>query len=123
MLNKSLFQALYLSVFTLSFSTFTQANLISKSELDLVIKEDIAAAQALNSICPALVSNTEAIKKQVDQFTTENLVHLATSLTFEQLQADAEYQTAYQEALAEQSQYSKEEQKQGCEELINNTAE
>lgn len=105
-------------------TTAAQANLMSKSELDLVVKEDIAAAQILNSICPALVADSSKIKQQVDRFTTENLAQLSNpNTTFEQLKIDPEYLSAYKTAQLENKQYSQAEQKQGCEDLLSVYAE
>lgn len=120
MLNRSLTRVACITALTFLSSTLVQANLISKAELDLVVKEDIAAAQVLNEICPALITDATKIKQQVDSFTTESLKHLSqTNLSFEQLKADPEYQNAFKEALAENNEYSQEEKQQGCNELIN----
>lgn len=113
-----------LIMITLLSTTAAQANLMSKSELDLVVKEDIAAAQILNSICPTFVADSSKIKQQVHKFTTENLTQLSNpSTTFEQLSMDPEYLAAYKAAQLENKQYSQAEQKQGCENLLNIYAE
>lgn len=120
MLNRSLTRVVCITTLTFLSSTLVQANLISKAELDLVVKEDIAAAQVLNEICPALIKDATKIKQQVDSFTAESLKHLSqANLSFEQLKADPEYQNAFKEALAENNEYSQEEKQQGCNELIN----
>ena len=120
MLNRSLTRVVCITTLTFLSSTLVQANLISKAELDLVVKEDIAAAQVLNEICPALITDATKIKQQVDSFTAESWKHLSqANLSFEQLKADPEYQNAFKEALAENNEYSQEEKQQGCNELIN----
>ena len=120
MLNRSLTRVVCITTLTFLSSTLVQANLISKAELDLVVKEDIAAAQVLNEICPALITDATKIKQQVDSFTAESLKHLSqANLSFEQLKADPKYQNAFKEALAENNEYSQEEKQQGCNELIN----
>ena len=61
MLNRSLTRVVCITTLTFLSSTLVQANLISKAELDLVVKEDIAAAQVLNEICPALITDATKI--------------------------------------------------------------
>ena len=118
MLNRSLTRVVCITTLTFLSSTLVQANLISKAELDLVVKEDIAAAQVLNEICPALITDASKIKQQVNQFTLDSLKHLSTTISFEKLKSDPEYQHAFQEALAENEEYSQQEKKQGCDELM-----
>lgn len=121
MLNCSLSRIVSLITFTFFTTTIAYANLMTKQELDLVVKEDIAAAQVLNEICPQFVSDTRKINAQVSRFTAETLKDLSNPLmTLEQLKNDPEYQNAYKEALAENATLSKEEHKKGCETLLEN---
>lgn len=124
MLNRSLIRFACITTFTFLSSTLVHANLISQAELDLVVKEDIAAAQVLNEICPALVTDATKIQHAVAQFTKESLKQLSSgAMSLEQLKQDAEYQNAYKEASAENNGYSQEEKQQGCNELISSVSE
>lgn len=119
MLNSSLIRFACITTFTFLSSTLVHANLISKAELDLVLKEDIAAAQVLNEICPTLVPDASKIQLAVAEFTETSLKDLGSgTMSLAQLKQDAEYQNAYKEALAENNEYSQEEKQQGCNELI-----
>ncbi|WP_081406018.1 MCR_0457 family protein [Acinetobacter sp. TGL-Y2] len=92
---------------------------LSPAELDLLVKEDIATAQVLTEICPALIGEHAKINLHVDQFTQTSLKSLSNpTTTLAQLKADAEYQAAYAEAKQTTTEYDKADQKQGCEEIL-----
>lgn len=92
---------------------------LSPAELDLLVKEDIATAQVLTEICPALIGENAKINLHVDQFTQTSLKSLSNpTTTLAQLKADAEYQAAYTEAKQTTTEYDKADQKQGCEEIL-----
>ncbi len=92
---------------------------LSPAELDLLVKEDIATAQVLTEICPALIGENSKINLHVDQFTQTSLKSLSNpTTTLAQLKADAEYQAAYAEAKQATSEYDTADQKQGCEEIL-----
>ena len=92
---------------------------LTPAELDLLVKEDIATAQVLTEICPALIGKHAKINLHVDQFTQTNLKRLSNpATTLAQLKADTEYQAAYAEAKESHTAYDSAEQKQGCEEIL-----
>ena len=92
---------------------------LSPAELDLLVKEDIATAQVLTEICPALMGEHAKINLHVDQFTQTSLKNLSNpATTLAQLKADVEYQAAYAEAKQTTLEYDKADQKQGCEEIL-----
>lgn len=104
---------------TLFISVCSHAESLSKTELDTIVKEDIATAQVLIETCPALVGHSEKIKQHVDQFTQDSLNRLNTPISsIQQLQQDKEYIEIFKSAKAEALAYDKNEQKSGCEEVL-----
>lgn len=115
LINRFTCIALLSAAFTLP--TFAEG--LSPAELDLLVKEDIATAQVLTEICPALIGEHAKINLHVDQFTQTNLKRLSDpATTLAQLKADTEYQAAYAEAKQVATEYDSAEQKQGCEEIL-----
>ncbi len=115
LLNRFTCIALLSSVLTLP--AFAES--LTPAELDLLVKEDIAAAQVLIETCPALIGENAKINSHVDQFTQTSLNSLSNpATTLAQLKADAEYQAAYAEAKQASAEYDKAEQKQGCEDIL-----
>ena len=106
-------------LFTLN-CTMTHAENLSKAELDLLVKEDIATAQVLTEVCPALIGENAQLLQHIQFFTQNNLKRLSHSATtLEQLEQDPEYQTAYDQAKKDSLSTDQAEQKQGCEEILN----
>lgn len=102
---------------TLATSAFAES--LTQAELDLLVKEDIASAQVLTEICPALIGANSKFNNQIDQFTIESLKRLSqASMTLTQLQQDTEYQTAYKEAKVAVTAHNQADQKTGCEEIL-----
>ena len=108
-----------LSLITFLNPSFTHADGLSVSELDLLVKEDIAAAQVLTEICPALIGNDAKFTANVAEFTQINLKRLIqSSTTLEQLQQDPEYKSAYAEAKQSSTEIDRAEQKVSCEDVL-----
>lgn len=98
----------------------THAENLSKAELDLLVKEDIATAQVLTEVCPALIGKNVQLLQHIQSFTQNNLKRLSNSTTsLAQLEQDPEYQTAYDQAKKDSLSTDQAEQKQGCEEILN----
>jgi hypothetical protein len=103
---------------------FTQSAVYAENsddaELDLTVKEDIAAAQVMIELCPALIGNKADLQRNIDQFTTANLKRLSNpNTTYSQLLNDADYQTAYKEAKLSTSEVDQSEQTSECENILN----
>ena len=98
----------------------THAENLSKAELDLLVKEDIATAQVLTEVCPALIGENAQLLQHIQSFTQNNLKRLSHSATtLAQLEQDPEYQTAYDQAKKDILSTDHAEQKLGCEEVAN----
>ena len=103
---------------------FTQSAVYAENsddaELDLTVKEDIASAQVMIELCPALIGNKADLQRNIDQFTTANLKRLSNpNTTYSQLLNDADYQTAYKEAKLSTSEVDQSEQTSECENILN----
>lgn len=117
--HASLSRIILITSITFFYSSSMHANLISAQELETIAKEDIATAQALLEVCPALVNDMTHIKKNVEQFTQDNLTRFSVKTTLAQLQTDPEYVSALTEAKQEHLEFSPAEQQAGCAELNN----
>ena len=93
---------------------------LSAAEADTIVKEDIASAQVMVEICPALVGSESVIQNKVKAIATEYLADLSNKqMTFESLQKDAEYVEILKAARVDTQQTSKDEQTEVCQEIIN----
>lgn len=104
---------------TLLSCSLAHAESLSKAELDLLVKEDIATAQVLTEVCPTLIGENQKVIQHVNHFTQSNLKRLSNpATTLAQLKDDAEYQMAYEEAKKDSLSADQAEQKQGCEDIL-----
>ena len=118
-MTKTLYKFCMINTFAILSCSFSHADSLSKAELDLLIKEDIATAQVLTEICPPLIGDATQVLHHVDTFTQSNLKRLsnpATTLT--DLKQDSEYQMAYKEAKNDSLSTDQAEQRQGCEDIL-----
>lgn len=119
-MKKQIQQFGWISLFTTLSCTMTYAENLSKAELDLLVKEDIATARVLTEVCPALIGENEKLLQHIQSFTQNNLKRLSNpATTLRQLEQDIEYQTTYDQAKKDSLSTDQAEQKQGCEEILN----
>lgn len=119
MLNiKKLTHCTLLLLLGLNSAAVLHAEGLSPAELDALVKEDIAAAQVLNEICPNLIGDNSTFTTHISSFTAQNLARLSKNTTLTQLQADLEYQNIYQAAKKETLASPEAEQKIGCQDVL-----
>ena len=115
----------FLKVFGVSFTLFTAPVIfadeaISVKEADALIKDDIANAQVLIEMCPALIGKNakfdQNIKKMVGTYLSN---YSDKSASLESLQKDAEFKSLLKDAHEAATEVDKAEQKAVCEEVLN----
>ena len=115
----------FLKVFGVSFTLFTAPvvfadEAVSVKEADALIKDDIANAQVLIEMCPALIGKNakfdQNIKKMVGTYLSN---YSDKSASLESLQKDAEFKSLLKDAHEAAAEVDKAEQKAVCEEVLN----
>lgn len=115
----------FLKVFGVSFTLFTAPvvfadEAVSVKEADALIKDDIANAQVLIEMCPALIGKNakfdQNIKKMVGTYLSN---YSDKSASLESLQKDAEFKSLLKDAHEAAAEVDKVEQKAVCEEVLN----
>ena len=115
----------FLKVFGVSFTLFTAPvvfadEAVSVKEADALIKDDIANAQVLIEMCPALIGKNakfdQNIKKMVGTYLSN---YSDKSASLESLQKDAEFKSLLKDAYEAAAEVDKVEQKAVCEEVLN----
>ncbi|MEB6479434.1 MULTISPECIES: MCR_0457 family protein [Acinetobacter] len=115
----------FLKVFGVSFTLFTAPvvfadEAVSVKEADALIKDDIANAQVLIEMCPALIGKNakfdQNIKKMVGTYLSN---YSDKSASLESLQKDAEFKSLLKDAHEAATEVDKTEQKAVCEEVLN----
>ncbi|NUF28815.1 hypothetical protein HUN28_01270 [Acinetobacter oleivorans] len=93
---------------------------ISTQEADSLIKDDIAATQVLQEICPAFVGTNKKLESNTQKIITTYLQGYSNkSITLSALQNDAEFKTLLNEARQASKQMDHHEQHELCEEIVN----
>ena len=115
------FTPLFTLVLCAIISTLAMANTeLSNAEADTIIKEDIAAAQVMIELCPALVGSKANIEQKVQVIIQTYLTELSDKhINYTALQKDTEYQAVLEQARQDMQQTSGAEQKELCLELAN----
>ena len=113
------FQVLGISI-TLCTQTVFADEGISTQEADSLIKDDIAATQVLQEICPAFVGTNKKIESNTQKIITTYLQGYSNkSITLSALQNDTEFKTLLNEARQASKQMDHHEQHELCEEIVN----
>lgn len=115
----------FIKVFGVSFTLFSAPvvfadETVSVKEADALIKDDIANAQVLIEMCPALIGKNakfdQNIKKMVGTYLSN---YSDKSASLESLQKDAEFKSLLKDAHEAAAEVDKAEQKAVCEEVLN----
>lgn len=115
----------FIKVIGVSFTLFTAPvvfadETVSVKEADALIKDDIANAQVLIEMCPALIGKNvkfdQNIKKMVGTYLSN---YSDKSASLESLQKDAEFKSLLKDAHEAAAEVDKAEQKAVCEEVLN----
>lgn len=115
----SLFSALTLSVAAF-ISPSVVANDLTTAENDTIVKEDIAAAQVMAEVCPAVIGQSAKLNSTIQELIQSYLAEYSDKgMSYAKLQADSEYKSLLEEARQGAKQTADDEQKTVCEEVLN----
>lgn len=115
----SLFSALTLSLAAF-ISPSVMANDLTVEENNTIVKEDIASAQVMAEVCPAIIGQNLKFNSTVEQLIQSYLADYSDKgMSYQKLQADSEYKSLLEEARQGAKQTSSDEQKTVCEEMLN----
>lgn len=113
-----LFGALTLSL-TVFISPSVLATDLTVEENDTIVKEDIAAAQVMTEVCPAVIGQNAKLDSTIQQLIQFYLAEYSDKgMSYTKLQADSEYKSLLEEARQGAKQTAKDEQKTVCEEVL-----
>lgn len=113
------FQVLGISITLCTQAVFAD-EVISTQEADSLIKDDIAATQVLQEICPAFVGTNKKLESNAQKIIAMYLSGYSNkSMTLATLQNDAEFKTLLNEARLAAKQMDHHEQHELCEEIVN----
>ena len=89
-------------------------------EANTILKEDIAAAQVMSEVCPAIIGKNAKFDGNITTLTKSYLADYSDqSITLEKLQSDSEYKSVLEEARQAAKQTDKAEQQSVCEDVLN----
>lgn len=115
----------FIRVLGISFSLLTASvvfadEAVSVKEADALIKDDIANAQVLIEMCPALIGKNEKFDQNIKQMVASYLSNYSDkSASIESLQKDGEFQSLLKDAREAAKEVEKSEQKSVCEDVLN----
>ena len=113
------FQVLGISITLCTQTVFADED-ISTQEADSLIKDDIAATQVLQEICPAFVGTNKKLEANTQKIIAMYLKGYSNkSMSLANLQNDAEFKTLLNEARQAAKQMDHHEQHELCEEMVN----
>ena len=92
---------------------------LTAEEANTIIKEDVAAAQVMTEMCPALIGKNAKLDSNIQALIQTYLQDYSdSSMTLAKLQADTEYQSVLTEARQAAKDTSADEQKAVCLEAL-----
>ncbi|MNH58828.1 hypothetical protein D3C73_106450 [compost metagenome] len=113
------FQVLGISITLCTQAVFADED-ISTQEADSLIKDDIAATQVLQEICPVFVGTNKKLESNTQKIIAMYLNGYSNkSMSLANLQNDTEFKTLLNEARQAAKQMDHHEQHELCEEMVN----
>ena len=92
----------------------------TQDEANTFVKEDIASAQVMAEVCPALIGKNAKFDANITTLTQSYLADYSDkSMTLAKLQADSEYKSVLEEARQAAKETDKSEQKSVCDDVLN----
>lgn len=92
----------------------------TQDEANTIVKEDIASAQVMAEVCPALIGKNAKFDANITTLTQSYLADYSDkSMTLAKLQADSEYKSVLEEARQAAKETDKSEQKSVCDDVLN----
>lgn len=93
---------------------------LTQAEANTIVKEDIASAQVMTEMCPAIVGSNAKIDSNIKTLIQSYLADYSDkSATYEKIQLDGEYKSLLNEARQAAKETSQDEQKSVCEDVLN----
>ena len=114
----SLFSAFALSL-AVSVSPSVMASELTVDENNTIVKEDIASAQVMAEVCPAMIGQNAKLDSIIQTLIQSYLADYSDKgMSYQKLQADSEYKSLLEEARQGAKQTSTDEQKTVCAEIL-----
>ena len=93
---------------------------LTPTEADTMAKEDIASAQVMIEVCPAIIGKNAKFDHNTHQLIQSYLQNYSDkSMTYDKIQSDTEYKSILNEARQAAKETSKDEQKSVCDDVVN----
>ena len=93
---------------------------LTQAEANTIVKEDLASAQVMAEVCPAIVGKNAKFDHNIHQLIQSYLQDSSDkSMTYDKIQADTEYKSVLDEARQAAKETSKDEQKSVCDDVVN----
>ena len=93
---------------------------LTPAEANTMVKEDIASAQVMIEVCPAIIGKNAKFDHNTHQLIQSYLQDYSDkSMTFDKIQSDTEYKSILNEARQAAKETSKDEQKSVCDDVVN----
>ena len=96
---------------------------LTPAEANTMVKEDIASAQVMIEVCPAIIGKNAKFDHNTHQLIQSYLQDYSDkSMSFDKIQSDTEYKSILNEAREAAKETSKDEQKSVCDDVVNYVA-
>lgn len=93
---------------------------LTPAEANTMVKEDIASAQVMIEVCPAIIGKNAKFDHNTHQLIQSYLQNYSDkSMSFDKIQSDTEYKSILNEAREAAKETSKDEQKSVCDDVVN----
>ena len=93
---------------------------LTPAEANTMVKEDIASAQVMTEVCPAIIGKNAKFDHNTHQLIQSYLQNYSDkSMSFDKIQSDTEYKSILNEARQAAKETSKDEQKSVCDDVVN----
>lgn len=93
---------------------------LTPAEANTMVKEDIASAQVMIEVCPAIIGKNAKFDHNTHQLIQSYLQNYSDkSMSFDKIQSDNEYKSILNEAREAAKETSKDEQKSVCDDVVN----
>lgn len=100
-------------------SPSVMASDLTAEENNTIVKEDIASAQVMAEVCPAMIGQNAKLDSIIQTLIQSYLADYSDKgMSYQKLQADSEYKSLLEEARQGAKQTSTDEQKTVCEEIL-----
>ena len=93
---------------------------LTPAEANTMVKKDIASAQVMIEVCPAIIGKNAKFDHNTHQLIQSYLQDYSDkSMSFDKIQSDTEYKSILNEARQAAKETSKDEQKSVCDDVVN----